>query len=843
MNPIKDFFIRVVSAPSISDEEDKRRQKRLNIILLMIFLGAFFVLLGEARRNFLLSDSLGLDSASLLTYVTGVLLLVVTAILYVLNRYVSQTLAGALLVFILVLVIPFSDSFENVAFGRSLIAFTLPITLAAMILQPIYSYLTAALSSIILTYISVWILGAPLPNIPAIAIFFMLAWLSHTSSSGLLDALKKLKASYQNLQQSEQRYRGVFDGVNDAIIVGTPFGQVLDINDSACRMFGWNYGEFLEKTVVDMLPADDTPNVDERGALSLSENTFEVVLVRANGEHFPAAARASFQDIGDEERLLIVIRDITKEKREEKELIQAKEDAEAAARAKADFLANMSHEIRTPLNAIYGMTSLMLDTPLDDEQQDFIETIRAGSDTLLNVINDILDFSKIEAGKLELEIQPFYVRNCVEEALDLLTEKAANKMLDLAYMIEEGTPSVVLGDVTRLRQILVNLLTNGIKFTDTGEVVVSVRSMLLENEQYELTFSVRDTGIGIPKDKMDKLFKSFSQVDSSTTRKYGGTGLGLAISRELVEKMGGTLWVESEEGKGSTFHFTIIVDSEPDAEPSPFDGVQPLLVDKRILIVDDNATNRKILHKQTLSWGMQPTTVESGEQALALLKDGEPFDIAILDMQMPGINGFMLARKISEMGLNIALPMIILTSIKREKARAGDVKIAAFLNKPIKSSNLHRILTDIISSAPSSQAKTKRKSDLDPTLAEKYPLRILLTEDNLINQKVTLKLLSHLGYRADLANNGIEALEALERQTYDVVFMDIQMPEMDGDEATRRIRENFPPERQPHIVAMTAHALEGDREKYLERGMDDYVSKPINIDALIAVLESVKSRS
>lgn len=776
---------------------------------------------------------------------------------------------------------------------------------------------------------------------------------------------KKIFTILTENQHVEKMYRQIFDGVNDAIFVENLKGEVIDVNERACEMFGWTHKEFLTKTIKDMVPPENHALLPEKQDEStVSAEPFETVNIRANGERFPVTVSGRVQAVGAEKRLLIIVRDITEQKEAEEEvqklsraitqstasvvitdtngsmeyinpaftevtgytraealgqnprilksgvhdaafyknmwdtllakdiwrgelcnknksgelyweyvsispvqdsdgqvthyvavkedvterkkiiseLQKAKEDAEAAAQAKADFLANMSHEIRTPLNAIYGMTSLMMDTPLNEEQQEFIEIIRGGSDTLLKVINDILDFSKIEAGKMELETQPFYVRNCVEDALDLLAEKAADKMLDLAYDIEKDTPPVVIGDITRLRQILVNLLNNAIKFTAAGEVVINVRSMLVEDDKYELKFSVRDTGIGIPKEKLNKLFQSFSQVDSSTTRKYGGTGLGLAISRQLAINMGGTMWVESEEGAGSTFNFTILVDVDPAAKPLYSMDDVPELLGKRVLIVDDNPTNRLILSKQTKSWGMEAITLESGPEALKLLERGEKFDVAILDMQMPEMDGFTVAEHISKKEAYASLPLIILTSIKRDKARSDDVKIAAFLNKPIKTSNLFNVLMSVISVKPRKEAAPKKVIAIDSSMAERHPLRILLAEDNVINQKVALKLIGRLGYRADLAGNGLEVLEALERQTYDVVFMDIQMPEMDGDEATKRIRAEIKKEQQPHIIAMTAHALEGDREKYLARGMDNYVSKPIRVEELIVALEKAPQK-
>lgn len=557
------------------------------------------------------------------------------------------------------------------------------------------------------------------------------------------------------------------------------------------------------------------------------------------GEIFwESASIAPVQDANGKLTHYVAVKEnITEKKKILAEMEKAKNAAEAAARAKADFLANMSHEIRTPLNAIYGMTSLMLNTPLNEEQQDFIETIRGGGETLLNVINDILDFSKIEAGKLTLEERPFYIRQCIEETLDLLAEKASEKDLELAYFLGENVPPLIVGDETRLRQILVNLLNNGIKFTEAGEVTIYITSKSVD-EKHEVHFRVCDTGIGIPKDKMDKLFKSFSQVDTSTTRKYGGTGLGLAISSNLSEAMGGEMWVESEVGEGSIFHFTILVAGDPNAVPETPAEVQPTLENKRVLIVDDNATNRLILSKQTETWGMHSRVVTSAAEALTLLKTDADFDLGVFDMQMPEMDGCQLAQ---ELAGKQTFPIIILTSLKHITRKEKDENVAALLSKPIKTSNLFNAFNKVFGEHTVAPKKKKTPSTLDQALADEYPLRILLVEDNAINQKVALKLLSRLGYKADLAGNGIKALEALHKQAYDVVLMDIQMPEMDGDETTAHIRADWQKDKQPYIIAMTANALEGDREKYLARGMDDYVSKPISVDALVAALKKAEN--
>ena len=691
--------------------------------------------------------------------------------------------------------------------------------------------------------------------------------LSEANAGMAIENAERRRAE-EALRESEERFRGVAENAPDMIITVDFEGTMLFINHA---MPGHSVEEYMGRSIFEYMPSayhEVVRGCFRRVLVTGVMDTYEIV--RDPGIwHITRVGR--MERAGSVVGLILITTDITERKVAEQELQRAKEaveranetliasnenleqatllanemavKAELASEAKSEFVANISHEIRTPMNGIIGLTELALDTDLSAEQRDYLEGVQVSGNQLLALIDDILDFSKIEAGKLDLDEVPFDLSEVIETALTTVTASAHAKRLELAYELPDDIPSKLIGDPHRLGQVLVNLLSNAVKFTDVGEVILSVRKTEPKGPGAAWNFAVADTGIGIPHDKLNAIFDAFTQSDGSTTRRYGGTGLGLAICSSLVGLLGGRIWAESSLGKGSTFHFTahFAIDDEPAAPAQA--TVDPDLAGLRVLVVDDNATNLRILEVLLTGWGMRPTAVSGAAEAIETCsRDGDGFSLALLDARMPRMDGFELAEWMRCKALGTETPVIILaSSVGGDAARARGMGLSACLTKPIRRAELRAAIGAAL--GPDTRSRTDDAAHTsEQPLSDGRSLRLLLAEDNPISRKVAVLILERCGHQVAAVPDGVEALAALEAQSFDVVLMDIQMPDMDGFEATARIRERerTTGERLP-IVAMTAHAMKGDRERCLAAGMDEYVSKPIKREAVIAALRSVSS--
>ncbi len=660
--------------------------------------------------------------------------------------------------------------------------------------------------------------------------------------SAFLHDITERKRAEKALLDSEALFHSLVETLPVCLMRKDRQGRIAFANQPFCAELEKPLADIVGKTDLDLYPAElarkymaDDQRVIETGQVF---EDIEEHIGPDGGKTYVSVLKVPLHDSnGEVIGMQGIFWDVTARKRGEEALRQAKEAAEAASQAKSEFLANMSHEIRTPMNAIIGMTELLLDTSLNTEQRDYLETVKKSADSLLSVINDILDFSKIEAGKLELDHTPFDLRDSLGDMLNTLALRAHQKGLELACHIAPEVPETVVGDPMRLRQILINLVGNAIKFTEHGEVVVDVQPSTIESRSPQesacvLHFQVRDTGIGIPADKQDLIFEAFAQVDGSTTRRYGGTGLGLAISSRLVERMGGQIWVESAPRRGSTFHFTAHFEPHGSARPRVARPEPGKLRGLSVLVVDDNATNRFILAETLTQWHMRPTVVDNALTALQALEQaqqaGEPFSLVLLDAHMPEVDGFTLAERIRENPDLAGATVMMLSSAGQsvDTRRCNELGLAAYLTKPIKQADLFRAIMAALGNPPA-EAVEVVQTTLPPSRAGRA-LRLLLAEDNLVNQKLAVRLLEKQGHTVTIAANGVEAMAAVEREPFDLVLMDVQMPEMDGFEATAAIRAHERGTgRHVPILAMTAYAMKGDRERCLAAGMDGYVSKPI----------------
>ncbi len=661
------------------------------------------------------------------------------------------------------------------------------------------------------------------------------------------DVTARMRAD-ELIRKSDARFRKLVQSSLIGVMVARLDGTIVEANDELLRMLGYSVAEFEAVGLRwDTLTPGEHRAADTQAIVQLKASgtcqAWEKEYLHKDGHRVPVLLGVTMLEGSDTDCICFVV-DITQQKQAELELKRAKEAADAASQAKSQFLANMSHEVRTPMNAIIGMTELVLNTPLAPKQAEYLKMVLQSGESLLSVINDVLDFSKVESGKVELEELPFGLRDCLGDAVKSLALRAHDKKLELALDVNSDVPDWLVGDPSRLRQIVVNLVNNAIKFTPQGEVVVEVETKSKHNGSVELLVGVQDTGIGIPPEKLDKVFEAFEQADTSTTRHYGGTGLGLAIVRRLTELMEGRIWVESTLGKGSRFNFTARLKLCDQPQPDRVMPKRSALKGTRALVVDDNATNRRIVEDVLTNWELLPTTAATAYEAVRELRQGfrhgRPYELLLSDVNMPECDGYDLVEQIRRDPSLADITVILLTSADQSEdaGRCEGLGIAQRLMKPIKQSELLDAIVTALGIAVSEDDAAATAAATSPSTTR--PLRILLAEDSIVNQRLAVGLLERYGHRVTIANNGREACDRLAGDSFDIVLMDVQMPELDGLSATReiRLREKQGGGHVP-IIAMTAHALKGDRERCLESGMDEYVSKPIRERQLLAALRSV----